>query len=180
MPFYLYSVLSPTLPENNISAVTNVSSLWSTCEMNIYSFFKNNLGPKQGDKGGGSWNEYHYTDNCLKTEPSPTAVHWSSIPLNKVFRVIKLSNNRKTAFPVSSAVGSWAHSINLPWACPRGAGSAWSTVENHPGILPPTASGGSGPSWRLPTSSHLGIAYVTVGSLWVGSVCWVLLCIVGT
>ena len=52
MPFYLYSVVSPTLPGNNISAVTNVSSLWSTCEMNIYSFFKNNLGPKQGDKGG--------------------------------------------------------------------------------------------------------------------------------
>ena len=76
-------------------------------------------------------------------------------------------------------VPGWLHqpSLCLPhghWCCVE------HSVENHPVILPPTASGGSGPSCRLPTSSHLGISYVTVSSLWVGSVCCVLFCVFST
>ena len=139
MPFYLYSVLSPTLFQE---ITFHMLQMWVHYEVLVKLTFilpLKNLTwvQNKGIRGGGSWNEYHYTDNCLKTEPSPTAIHWSSIPLNKVFRVVKL---RKTAFPVSSAVGSWAQSVNLPCACPRALvlpEAQW----NHPGILLPTASG---------------------------------------
>lgn len=147
--------------------------LWN--EHLFFLFKKSNLGPKQGAKG--SWNESRCTDNCLKTGPPLTAIHGSSIPLNKVFshhQAFRATGKPHLIFYFQSSAVSLRLPLSCPpCACPTGAGAAQGTVART--IQWSCPARGSGPSCRLPTSSHLGVSYVTVNP--VGGIRCVLFCL---